>query len=609
MEYQFLNKITSPDDVKKLEYRELLTLCDEIRDCLIETISKNGGHLASNLGTVELTVALHKVFNSPKDSIIFDVGHQSYTHKLLTGRFDKISTIRTENGLSGFMRPDESEHDPFVTGHSSNSISASYGIYKAKMLNGEDGYAISIIGDGAMTGGMVYEALNNSGNGHKNFIVILNDNKMSISRNVGSFARHLTHMRSKKSYHKFKRGIKKALEAIPFCGAYISDKLFKSKTMLKNAIYRSNLFESMGFNYLGPVDGHNLDELVNIFNIAKTETRPVLIHVLTTKGKGYSFAEDSPQNYHGVSSFDIEHGAEFSNKKTFSDVCGETLCEMAAFDKKVCAVTAAMATGTGLTDFSKKFRNRFFDAGIAEEHAATFSAGMAIKGMKPYFVVYSSFLQRAYDQILHDIAVAKVPVRLCIDRAGIVGEDGETHQGLFDVAFLSTIPGMSIYSPTYYNELKVILNRSLEFDFPCAIRYPRGIENSEAEYKVTNDDYAFLGDGDKLVISYGREFDNVLSAGKELDNTALLKLNKIYPLSDLLIREISKYKEIFFFEEGIKSGGIAEKLGAKIAESGFDVKYKIVAVDDTFVPAATVKASLKKYGLDAQSIIKTVKGE
>ncbi len=609
MEYRFLNNIKSPDDVKKLEYSSLNVLCDEIRDCMINTVSKNGGHLASNLGTVELTVALHKVFDSPRDSILFDVGHQCYTHKLLTGRFDRFSTIRTENGLSGFMRPDESEHDPFVTGHSSNSISASYGIYKAKTLQGDNGYAVTIIGDGALTGGMVYEALNNSGSGHRNFIVILNDNKMSISRNVGSLAKHLTVMRSKKSYHKFKNFIKAFLERIPLCGKYISDKVFKSKTMIKNAIYKSNLFESMGFNYLGPVDGHNIEALVNILNIAKNETRPVLIHALTTKGKGYSFAENSPQNYHGVSSFDIEQGAEFSNVKTFSHVCGDTLCKMAEQDKKVCAITAAMTSGTGLTEFSKKYRSRFFDVGIAEEHAATFSGGLAIKGMKPYFVVYSSFLQRAYDQILHDIAVMGVPVRLCIDRAGIVGEDGETHQGLFDVAFLSTVPKMNIYSPTYYNELEALLYRSLEFDFPVAIRYPRGIENSANEYKVTDNDFDVFGSGEKLIVTFGRVFDNALSALNSLDNTAVLKLNKIYPLSDELIGEIKNYKEIYFFEEGVKSGGIAEKLGSKLSESDITAKYKITAIDDTFVPAATTKSALKKYGLDTNSIIKTVKGE
>ncbi len=609
MEYRLLNNIKSPDDVKKLEYDSLKVLCEEIRDCMINTVSKNGGHLASNLGTVELTVALHKVFDSPRDSLLFDVGHQCYTHKLLTGRFDRFSTLRTENGLSGFMRPDESEHDPFITGHSSNSISASYGIYKAKSLQGERSYVVTVIGDGALTGGMVYEALNNSGNGHKNFIVILNDNKMSISRNVGSLAKHLTVMRSKKSYHKFKNFVKSFLESIPFCGHYLSDKVFKSKTMIKNAIYKSNLFESMGFNYLGPVDGHNIKALVNILNIAKNETRPVLIHALTTKGKGYSFAENSPQNYHGVSSFDVLQGAEFGNVKTFSDVCGDALCNMAGKDKKVCAITAAMTSGTGLTEFSKKYRNRFFDVGIAEEHAVTFCGGLAIKGMKPYFVVYSSFLQRAYDQIIHDIAVVGLPVRLCIDRAGIVGEDGETHQGIFDVAFLSTVPGMNIYSPTYYNELEELLYRSLDFDFPVAIRYPRGIESSEHKYCVTNNDFDVFGNGEKLIITYGRVFDNALSALNSLDNTAVLKLNKIYPFSNELIDEIGSYSEIYFFEEGIKSGGVAEKLGAKLLETGITAKYKITAIDDTFVPASTTKSALKKYGLDTNSIIKSVKGE
>ena len=609
MNYRFLNNINSPSDVKKLEYDELNVLCDEVRDCLINTVSKNGGHLASNLGTVELTVALHKVFDSPHDSILFDVGHQCYTHKLLTGRFNRFDSIRTENGLSGFMRPDESEHDPFVTGHSSNSISASYGIYKAKTLSGEGGYAVTVIGDGAMTGGMVYEALNNSGSGHRNFIVILNDNKMSISRNVGSLAKHLTVMRSKKSYHKFKNGIKLFLEKIPLVGRFLSDKLFKSKTMIKNAIYKSNLFESMGYNYFGPVDGHNIEALVNILNIAKNETRPVLIHALTVKGKGYTFAENSPQNYHGVSSFDVEQGAEFGNVKTFSDVCGDTLCKMAAEDSKVCAITAAMTSGTGLTEFSKLYRKRFFDVGIAEEHAMTFSAGLAIKGMKPYFVVYSSFLQRAYDQIIHDVAVAKVPVRICIDRAGIVGEDGETHQGLFDVSFLSAVPNMTIYSPSNFAELEQIMLKSLSFDYPCAIRYPRGVQNEKNDYQFSDNDFDVFGSGDKLIITYGREFDNAFDALDELENTALIKLNKIYPLSDDLLNKVKGYKEIYFFEEGIKNGGIAEKLATRLVEQNSINKYKIIAIDNEFVSAASTKSAIKKYKLDTESIIKTVKGE
>lgn len=603
MDYKFLNTISSPDDVKKLNIKELSALCAEIRNCMINTISQNGGHLASNLGVVELTVALHKVFDSPKDSILFDVGHQSYVHKLLTGRFNRFSTIRQKNGLSGFMRPDESEHDPFITGHSSNSISASYGIYKAKSLSGHNGFAVTVIGDGAMTGGMIYEALNNAGCGHRNFIVVLNDNKMSISRNVGSFARQLTVLRSKKSYHTFKDNLKKFLDSIPLVGKSVSDKLFKSKTMIKNAIYKSNLFESMGFNYLGPVDGHDLDALINIFNIAKNEDRPVFIHTITTKGKGYSFAENSPQSYHGVSAFDIELGAANNSKHTFSDTVGETLCTLAENDNKVCAITAAMTDGTGLSAFSKKYRNRFFDVGIAEEHAATFSAGLAIKGMKPYFVVYSSFLQRAYDQIVHDIATLGLPVRLCIDRAGIVGEDGETHQGVFDVAFLSTIPGMTIYSPSFYNELNAILCKSLNFNSPVAIRYPRGAECKEIKYEVTDNDFDIYGEGDKLIITYGRIFVNVIKAKEKLDNTAVLKLNKIHPLPDGLIDTVKKYKKLFFFEEGIKKGGIAEQLASTLIENKIYVDYNIHAIDDTFVPSMDVESAFKKFGFDAQSII------
>ncbi|MBQ0083425.1 MAG: 1-deoxy-D-xylulose-5-phosphate synthase [Clostridiales bacterium] len=607
MEYKILSHINSPDDVKKLNRDQLDTLCREIRDCMINTVSKNGGHLASSLGAVELTVALHTVFNSPCDSILFDVGHQSYAHKLITGRFEAFSTLRQENGISGFMRPKESPHDPFVTGHSSNSISASYGIYKAKALMGQSGYTVTVIGDGALTGGMVYEALNNAGTGKGNFIVVLNDNKMSISRNVGGLARHLTVIRSKSLYHSLKRKTRRVIEKIPFCGEYIADKIFKSKTMLKNAIYKSNIFESMGFSYFGPIDGHNIDALLNIFKIAKNSTRPVFIHTITTKGKGYSLAEHDPSSYHGVSSFDITRGIEKNDKKSYSDICGDTLCKMAEEDSNVVAITAAMTGGTGLKEFSRKYKNRFFDVGIAEEHAATFAAGLASKGIKPYFAVYSSFLQRSYDQIIHDISMSGFPVRLCIDRAGIVGEDGESHQGLFDVAFLSTVPNMTVYSPCGYNELRFQLNRSLSATSPTAIRYPRGC--ADAEFEATEDDYTVFGEGENLIITYGRISANAKNAAESTENTAFLKLNKVYPLAKELPELISKYKNVFFFEEGIKSGGIAEQLGSALMENSVFVNYRIFAVDDTFVASSSVKSALKKYNLDTDSMIKAVKGE
>lgn len=608
MEYKLLSKIKSPDDVKKLNYDEISLLCQEIRDCIVSTVSKNGGHLASNLGAVELTVALHRSFSSPEDALIFDVGHQSYTHKLLTGRFDKFSTIRTENGLSGYMRPDESEHDPFITGHSSNSISAAYGIYRAKKLKGENGTAVAIIGDGAMTGGMAYEALNNAGSGRSNFIVVLNDNKMSISRNVGALARSLTKMRNKPHYHHFKFALSRFLLAIPLVGKPLNNAVYKVKEAVKELIYHENIFSALGFNYLGPVDGHNVKAMEQLFEVAKTYSRPSVIHVITTKGKGYAYAESSPRDYHGVSAFDIDKGAKFSGKRTYSDVAGAALCKIAEKDEKVCAVTAAMAAGTGLTEFAGRFKSRFFDVGIAEEHAVTFAAGLASAGLKPYFAVYSSFLQRGFDQVIHDIAIGNFPVRLLIDRAGIVGEDGETHQGLFDVSFLTSVPGMTVYSPTYYDELERDIELSAQSDKFVAIRYPRGCEKSGAEKEISGDYTVFEGSGEKAIVTYGRIFQNALEAQKKLPDVTLIKLNKIYPVSDSLINEMQKYKELHFFEEGIKNGGIAELCAARLLENGYGGKYIIHAIDNKFVPTAAVSAALKNAGLDTESMINALKG-
>ena len=608
MEYKLLSKIKSPDDVKKLNYDEISLLCQEIRDCIVSTVSKNGGHLASNLGAVELTVALHRSFSSPEDALIFDVGHQSYTHKLLTGRFDKFSTIRTENGLSGYMRPDESEHDPFITGHSSNSISAAYGIYRAKKLKGENGTAVAIIGDGAMTGGMAYEALNNAGSGRSNFIVVLNDNKMSISRNVGALARSLTKMRNKPHYHHFKFALSRFLLAIPLVGKPLNNAVYKVKEAVKELIYHENIFSALGFNYLGPVDGHNVKAMEQLFEVAKTYSRPSVIHVITTKGKGYAYAESSPRDYHGVSAFDIDKGAKFSGKRTYSDVAGAALCKIAEKDDKVCAITAAMAAGTGLTEFAGRFKSRFFDVGIAEQHAVTFAAGLASAGLKPYFAVYSSFLQRGFDQVIHDIAIGNFPVCLLIDRAGIVGEDGETHQGLFDVSFLTSVPGMTVYSPTYYDELERDIELSAQSDKFVAIRYPRGCEKSGAEKEISGDYTVFEGSGDKAIVTYGRIFQNALEAQKKLPDVTLIKLNKIYPVSDSLINEMQKYKELHFFEEGMKNGGIAELCAARLLENGYGGKYIIHAIDNKFVPTAAVSATLKNAGLDTESMINALKG-
>lgn len=603
MEYKILKGIKSPEDVKKLESTQIPELCEELRRCIIDTVSKNGGHLASNLGAIELTVALHRAFSSPEDAIIFDVGHQSYAHKLLTGRFDRFSTLRTENGISGYMRPDESIHDPFVTGHSSNSVSAAYGIYKAKAITGEAGTAVAVIGDGAMTGGMAYEALNNCGSGRNNFVVVLNDNKMSISRNVGALARSFTRLRNRPKYHNLKFAVSKVLIKIPVIGRGLNTFVFKAKELFKSVIYRNNIFVDMGFNYLGPVDGHNVAAMEQLFKIAKNYNRPSLVHVITTKGKGYKYAENEPKNYHGVSPFDIEIGALRSDKKTFSDIAGDTLCRLAEKNGKICAITAAMSSGTGLSSFSSEFKSRFFDVGIAEQHAVTFSAGLAKGGVIPFFVVYSSFLQRGYDQIIHDAAIANLPLRLLIDRAGIVGEDGESHQGIFDAAFLSTIPNMNIYSPCCYRELEKLIENSVDKNELCAIRYPRGCE-AESYSLDFSGDFTVVGAkaGKKAVITYGRIFSNAYTALRDNKNTDIFKLNKIYPISNELISLLLNYNEIYFFEEGIRSGGIAEHIASRLSENGYGGSYAITAIEDEFVPTSTVSSALKRYGLDSESI-------
>ncbi len=605
MEYKILNDIKSPYDVKKLNKDEIALLCDEIRSEIIDVVSKNGGHLASSLGAVELTVALHRVFSSPKDAIIFDVGHQSYAHKLLTGRLDRFNTLRKEGGISGFMRPDESEHDPFVTGHSSNSISAAYGIYKAKsMLDG--GTAIAVIGDGAMTGGMAYEALNNAGAKKGNFIVVLNDNKMSISRNVGAMPRAFTKMRNRKGYHKMKFAVSTLLLKLPLIGKPIHNFVFSVKEAFKSLVYKNNIFTSLGFNYLGPVNGHDTEAMERLFTIAKSYNRPTLVHVVTTKGKGYAYAENQPKDYHGVSSFDIDKGKNISNSKTYSDIAGEALCELASSNKNVCAITAAMTEGTGLQNFAAKYKSRFFDVGIAEQHAVTFAAGLASGGMVPYFAVYSTFLQRGYDQVLHDAAIANLPIKLLVDRAGIVGDDGESHQGVFDVAYLSTVPNVNIYSPCYYDELKKLIFDTANKKEISVIRYPRGVENNNFSGEINGDYTVLNNNGDKAIVTYGRIFSNAVEAVKSLKNTDIIKLNKVYPIADEVVDLLLKYKEIYFFEEGVLSGGIAEHIGSRLLQKGYSGKYNVNAINNEFVGASTIQSALKKYKLDRESMIEIV---
>ena len=606
MSYPILSQINSPKDIKQLNIGQTAVLCDEIRNCIMETVSKNGGHLASNLGAVELTVAVHRAFNSPEDAIIFDVGHQCYAHKLLTGRFDKFSTLRTENGISGFLKPVESEHDQFITGHSSNSISAAYGIYKAKQLKGEKGTAVAIIGDGAMTGGMAYEALNNVGNTKGNFIVILNDNKMSISKNVGSLSFALTKLRNRAKYHNFKFALSDFLLKIPYIGNGLYKAIAFTKEVLKGIVYRNNIFSSLGFNYLGPVDGHNVSDMESLFKIAQTYNKPTLVHVITKKGKGYYFAEKSPKNYHGVSSFNVDEGANSSNSVNFSSVAGDTLIFLAEKDSNICAITAAMTEGTGLKSFSKKYPERFFDVGIAEQHAVTFGAGLASKGMKPYFLVYSTFLQRGFDQIIHDMSIGDYSLRLLVDRAGIVGEDGETHQGIFDVSYLSLIPKMNIYSPSTYKELEYRIKESSENNCICAIRYPRGKEKECYDFLVSEDYCLINHNCEKLIITYGNLFAEASKVLKENFNVSVLKLNKIFPIANEVIEKIYSYKEIHFFEEGIKSGGIGELIASMLLQKGYKGRYEIHAINGEFVPAASIENSLKNLKLDSVSMLNAV---
>lgn len=608
MKNGILCNINSPDDLKKLNNGELGDLCREIRDTIIDTVSKNGGHLASSLGAVELTVALHRTFNAPEDVIIFDVGHQSYAHKLLTGRFSEFGTIRKKDGISGFMRPYESVYDPFVTGHSSNSISAAYGIYKANLASGIDAAAVAVIGDGAMTGGMAYEALNNAGGKKGKFIIILNDNKMSISKNVGAVSRSFMRMRNAKGYHRLKFAVGNVLLKLGFVGKGIYKLIYKIKDALKSAVLRNNIFAALGFNYLGPIDGHNISAMESMFRIACEYDRPTVVHVVTKKGKGYPFAENNPNGYHGVAPFDVSVGADGAAKTDFSAVAGEQLCSLAKENPKICAITAAMTCGTGLSEFSKLYRDRFFDVGIAEEHAVTFAAGLAKGGMIPFFAVYSSFLQRGYDQVLHDAAIAGLPVKLLVDRAGIVGEDGETHQGVFDIAFLSTVPGMNIYSPYSYDELRYRINKTANDNELCAIRYPRGEEDITADIDFTGN-FTLIGDnGENLAVTFGRTFSYAINAHRKTGGFDIMKLNRIFPIETRVIDLIMKYKNVHIFEEGIRAGGIGEHIAARLIERGARCGFTIHAIDGCFVPQQTVSEAQRQFGLDVDAIIAAMVG-
>ncbi len=606
-----LEELELPQDLKKLSLAQCASLCKEIRNLLISTVSKTGGHLASNLGAVELTMAIHRNFNSPDDKIVWDVGHQSYTHKILTGRLDRFSTLRQEGGISGFPKPEESEHDTFISGHSSTSVSVACGIAEAMKLQGKENYAVAVIGDGAISGGMFYEAMNNCGRDRqRNLIVILNDNNMSISKSVGALSKYLTSLRNTEKYLHTKRAVERGLKNIPLVGSSVAKGIKNVKDSVKsNILEQSTMFEDMGFIYLGPVNGHSLSELEEVFHMAKSYHQPVFIHVKTVKGKGYMPAEQNPGEYHGISKFDIATGnPEVAAADSYSTVFGKELVRLGDKDEKICAITAAMKYGTGLQFFHFKHPERFFDVGIAEQHAVTFAGGLASMGMIPVFAVYSSFLQRAYDQLVHDVAIGKLHVVLGVDRAGIVGEDGETHQGLLDVPMLTSIPNTVIFSPSCYSEMKMCMKKAVYDEKGLvAVRYPRGAENVDFSSFHLTTEHLFIRENNSstLMITYGRLYNEAYNAQRALAEKGfpcdILKLTRIYPLDDDLGEEIKTYRHIVFFEEAMGEGGISEKVGDILSEMGYCGDYSRVTANG-FVKQATVRSCLDKLGLTSEKM-------
>lgn len=602
-----LDRLKLPQDLKKLSFRQLEALCAEIRSVLIHTVSKTGGHLSSNLGVVELTVALHKTFDAPKDQIVWDVGHQSYTHKILTGRKNKMNTLRQKGGLSGFPKPAESIYDAFIAGHSSTSISVAAGLARAKSLKAEPGFTIAVIGDGAFTGGMAYEALNNAGHYKDRIIIVLNDNEMSISKNVGAFARYLAQIRSKPEYYSTRDKIRKWISAVPLVGKPMAKLVSDSKSYLKEMLYHSNLFEDFGFEYVGPVDGHDLESLCDAFERAKASDGPVLVHVDTIKGKGYSFAEKQPDAYHGVPQFNAKLGSCENRPQDFSAVFGSWIAEAAEKDAKICAITAAMKDGTGLEEFAARYPERFYDVGIAESHAVTFSAGLAHGGLHPVFAVYSTFLQRAYDQVMQDMAIANEHVLLAVDRAGIVGEDGETHQGIFDISFLSSIPGITILSPATYPELRACLDRAMyRCTGPVAVRYPKGREKAFPAGLHGNEKFQLSKDVDILLISYGRLAVSCCQAAELLRqkgvDVGVLKLTQLLPYCEELLPMFLKKKSIFFVEEAIEQGSISQMTGNLLLQNGYQGKFFVRAVPNRFLAQASVDEIFEELGWTPQML-------
>lgn len=615
-ENKFLDKINSPADVKKLSVPQLEQLAKEIRQLLISVISHTGGHLAPNLGVVELTLALHKVFNTPEDKIIFDVGHQAYIHKIITGRREQFPTLRQYGGLSGFPKRSESEHDAFGTGHSSTSISAALGMACARDLQGDDYNVVAVIGDGSMTGGMAFEALNNAGMLHKNMIVVLNDNEMSISKNVGAMSEYLYQLRTGETYNKIKNDIEGWLKNMEF-GSDVLKAIRRLKGSVKYLMVPTSIFEELGFTYLGPVDGHDLDGLLDVLQAAKKIDGPVMVHVLTKKGKGYKPAEESPNKFHGTGPFDIATGKKITNPNapvSYTEVFGKTLTKLADIDDKIVGITAAMPDGTGLNIFAEAHKDHFFDVGIAEQHAVTAAAGMAAAGMKPVAAIYSTFMQRAYDSIMHDICMQKLHVTLCLDRAGLVGDDGYTHHGVFDYAYLRSIPNMTIMAPKDENELQHMLKTALDFDGPVSVRYPRGsgvgvaldtqwqdLPIGKAEVLRTGKDVCFWAIGSMV--------QTALDAAELLEaqgiSAGVVNMRFAKPLDVELLREHAQsYGKIITLEEGVLAGGVGSAILEELNENKLLEQFEVrcFGIPDEFVMHGDKKLLFRDLGLDTPTI-------
>lgn len=612
----FLEKIKTSADLKKLNIAETKQLAQEIRERIIDTVSKNGGHLASNLGVVELTLALHRVFDLPEDSIVFDVGHQCYVHKILTGRNERFDTLRKQDGISGFTNRAESEYDVFGAGHSGTSVSAALGIAAANKLSGKNAYSIAVVGDGSLTNGMIYEALNNCSADTPNVIIVLNDNEMSISKNVGAMSSYLSEFSNSMGYITFKNRVYAFCLKTGFLGKCILGMGRFIKNAAKKLLMNKNYFECLGLKYFGPIDGHDQELLELVFEQAKKKNRPSIVHIVTRKGKGYAPAENRADSFHSVGPFDKENGNTAGGKYDFSAAFGTALCEIAENNTEVVAVTAAMGQGTGLSGFSEKYPDRFFDVGIAEEHAVTFCAGLAAKGKKPVFAVYSSFLQRCYDQIIHDVAIQNLPVIFAVDRAGLVGGDGKTHQGIYDSAFMLNFPGIEVFTPENYTDLKEALALAIESNKCCAVRYPKGVESvyDNSAFIKRNDLYvADVGEGNNsyALITYGKVTHNVFEAAKavsaELDcRIRIIKLTRIKPLPiELIYEECRGFEKILFVEEGIKNGGVGESVSAKLALEG--LKVKIHAIDPNERFSGTADELYERFGFSVGRLKEIIK--